>query len=74
MNRDWAHLLLCKFIQDENGQAISEYGSTLAMVAVMAAALTLIFFPMLKLGFTTAFNVMCTGLNSMAAGATQGTM
>ena len=74
MNRNCVHLLLRKFIEDENGQAISEYGSTLAMVAILAAALMLVFLPMMKLGLTCACDVICTSLNRMAAGATQGMM
>lgn len=74
MNRSRAQLLLSKFIEDENGQALSEYGGTLAMMSIMAAALFFGALPIIKLTLGSSCDVMCNSLNRMAAGATQGMM
>ena len=59
------------FIEDESGQAQSEYGSAIAWAGVAFVA-ALVVFIAIQTGFvTTMGNVIGGGLNRMADGATR---
>jgi Flp pilus assembly pilin Flp len=62
--------LVRRFIDEEGGQAITEYGATLAFVSIMIAALFGGFLPLMQLVMGKTAEGLCNSLNQMAAAAT----
>lgn len=57
----------CRFIEDESGQGITEYGAILAFVAVLVAMVFAFAKGALATSISAAFEAVITQLNSLSS-------
>ena len=60
---------VCSFIEDENGQGITEYGAILAFVAILVALAFGITQGHLRGAICAAFSAVVSQLNNLSSGA-----
>ena len=60
---------ITNFVQDENGQGITEYGAILAFVAILVAVVFSITQGALSAGISKAFSAVVSQLNRLASAA-----
>jgi len=63
--------MISRFINDESGQGITEYGAILAFVAILVALVFSITQGALKSAISAAFSAVVSQLNSLSSAAAQ---
>ena len=61
--------MISRFINDESGQGITEYGAILAFVAILVALVFAITSGALRGAISAAFSAVTSQLNALSAGA-----
>ncbi|HEY9683742.1 MAG TPA: hypothetical protein V6C86_19330 [Oculatellaceae cyanobacterium] len=61
--------MISRFINDESGQGITEYGAILAFVAILVALVFAITSGALRAAISAAFSAVTSQLNALSAGA-----
>jgi Flp pilus assembly pilin Flp len=61
--------MISRFINDESGQGITEYGAILAFVAILVALVFAITSGALRGAISSAFSAVTSQLNALSAGA-----
>ena len=61
--------MISRFINDESGQGITEYGAILAFVAILVALVFSITQGALKSAISAAFSAVVTQLNNLSTAA-----
>ncbi len=64
--------MISRFIQDESGQGITEYGAILAFVAILVALVFSITQGTLTQAISAAFSAVVSQLNNLSSAAAQG--
>ncbi len=64
--------MISRFINDESGQGITEYGAILAFVAILVALVFSITQGTLKAAISAAFSAVVSQLNNLSSAAAQG--
>jgi Flp pilus assembly pilin Flp len=65
--------MISRFINDESGQGITEYGAILAFVAILVALVFSITQGALRGAICSAFSAVVSQLNSLSSGAAAAT-
>jgi Flp pilus assembly pilin Flp len=69
LKEDTMSNLLKRFIDDESGQGITEYGAVLAFVAILVALVIALLQGSLKSSISSAFSILASQMSSLAASA-----
>ncbi len=64
--------MITRFINEESGQGITEYGAILAFVAILVALVFSIVQGPLKAAISAAFSAVVSQLNNLSSAAAQG--
>jgi Flp pilus assembly pilin Flp len=64
--------MISRFVNDESGQGITEYGAILAFVAILVAVVFGLTKGALASAISTAFSAVVNQLNTLSAAAAQG--
>lgn len=61
--------MISRFVNDESGQGITEYGAILAFVAILVALVFAVAKGALSAAISAAFSAVVSQLNNLSAGA-----